>query len=161
MLSAQRLAHSAQAQTARSSVRSPAAVFSQSSGGPQCGTDGRWWWYVDYNGLIGWTAEGEGYNNYWLEPWYNGATTCPNFLPSRLFQGGWGRVNQVPYNPVPIYNTSSFSGSVVAQIPRYGTFNVITGPYCGDSTAWWQVNYNGYIGWVVEGNGSNYWLEPS
>ncbi len=131
------------------------------SGGPQCGTDGRWWWYVDYNGLIGWTAEGEGYNNYWLEPWYNGATTCPNFLPSRLFQGGWGRVNQVPYNPVPIYNTSSFSGSVIAQIPRYGSFNVITGPYCGDNTAWWQVNYNGYIGWVVEGNGSNYWLEPS
>lgn len=36
------------------------------SGGPVCGSDGRWWWYVDYNGLIGWTAEGEGYNSYWL-----------------------------------------------------------------------------------------------
>jgi len=132
------------------------------SGGPQCGTDGRWWWYVDYNGLIGWTAEGEGYNNYWLEPWYNGgATTCPYFLPSRLVAGGWGRVNQVPYNPVAIYSTSSFGGSVVGQIPRYGVFNVITGPTCADNTAWWQVNYNGYVGWVVEGNGSSYWLEPS
>jgi hypothetical protein len=32
-----------------------------------CGTDGRRWYPVDYDGLLGWTAEGEG-SSYWLEP---------------------------------------------------------------------------------------------
>lgn len=129
------------------------------SGGPQCGPDGRWWWYVNYNGLIGWTAEGEG-QTYWLEPWWNSAPQCPNFLPSRLVPGGLGAVNNVPYNPNPIYNSASYSGVVLGNIPRGGVFTVLTGPVCGESTAWWQVNYNGVVGWTFEGNGSQYYLDP-
>src|SRR5690606_19339913 len=34
--------------------------------GPQC-VEGMAWWEVDYNGLRGWTAEGQG-STYWLEP---------------------------------------------------------------------------------------------
>lgn len=34
--------------------------------GPMCG-ENLAWWLVDYNGLVGWTAEGQG-EEYWLEP---------------------------------------------------------------------------------------------
>jgi hypothetical protein len=34
--------------------------------GPQC-VSGYAWWQVNYNGVTGWTAEGQG-NDYWLEP---------------------------------------------------------------------------------------------
>ncbi len=34
--------------------------------GPGC-AEAMSWWYVDYNGLQGWTAEGDS-SSYWLEP---------------------------------------------------------------------------------------------
>lgn len=36
-------------------------------GFPVCGDDGRRWYPVTYNGISGWTAEGEG-NTYWVQP---------------------------------------------------------------------------------------------
>ena len=44
----------------------PGGVFTVLEG-PQCGPEGRTWWRVNYNGLIGWTAEGDP-GEYWLEP---------------------------------------------------------------------------------------------
>ncbi|MCC7446548.1 MAG: SUMF1/EgtB/PvdO family nonheme iron enzyme [Anaerolineae bacterium] len=40
--------------------------------GPRCTPDGIVWWKVDYQGTIGWTAEGQA-NFYYLEPWPPGA----------------------------------------------------------------------------------------
>lgn len=131
------------------------------NGGPVCGSDGRWWWYVNYNGQVGWTAEGDGASyTYWLEPWSNGATTCPNFLPSRLTVGNWGRVSTYPYLPNNIRSAATYSGTVIGQIPAGNAFSVLSGPVCAENTAWWQVNYNSVVGWTVEGSGSTYWLEP-
>jgi hypothetical protein len=130
-------------------------------GGPACGPDGRWWWFVDgSNGAAGWTAEGEGYSNYWLEPWGVTTTICQGFLPSRLSEGGWGRVSDFPPLPNNVRSSSSYYGGVLGQIPVGGVFQVIDGPICTEDTAWWYVNYNGLAGWTVEGNGSTYWLEP-
>ncbi len=44
----------------------PGGIFTVLSG-PQCGGEGMTWWRVNYNGLLGWTAEGEP-GQYWLEP---------------------------------------------------------------------------------------------
>jgi hypothetical protein len=40
-------------------------------------------------------------------------------------------------------------------------FKVLAGPYCGHGPHnWWQVDYKGTVGWVTEGEGSTYWVEP-
>ena len=138
----------------------PGGVFSILEG-PRCGSDGRWWWRVNYNGLVGWTAEGEGYNTYWTEPWYYNTITCPGFLPSRLTPGGDGSVTSVPNLPNRLRSNPAFDADVLGHIPVHGVFDVLSGPYCNGGTAWWQVNYNGLIGWTAEGQGGTYWLQPA
>lgn len=131
--------------------------------GPQCRDDMAWWW-VDYNGLTGWTAEGQG-DTYWLEPLESTSATeaaeipqCPGFLPSRLTVGQTGRVTPGAANNVRAEPLSS--AELVGQIPGGESFTVLAGPTCQDNTAWWQVDYEGLIGWTQEGQGDTYWLEP-
>ncbi len=138
----------------------PGGVFSVIQG-PQCGTDGRWWWQVNYNGLSGWTAEGEGYHTYWVEPWYTNSVTCPGFITSRLTPGGRGAVTTYPNLPNRVRRNPAFDGDILGWIPVNGQFQVLSGPYCNANTAWWQVNYRGLVGWTVEGQGSTYWLQPA
>ncbi|HLV35325.1 MAG TPA: SH3 domain-containing protein [Spirillospora sp.] len=138
----------------------PGGVFSVLAG-PNCGTDGRWWWQVNYNGLVGWTAEGEGYHNYWLEPWQHSGAACPGFLPSRLIVGGLGAVTSVPSLPNRMRSGPAFNFDSIGLIPVNGVFTVLNGPYCNNNTAWWQVNYNGLVGWTAEGQASTYWLRPA
>jgi hypothetical protein len=134
-------------------------VFSILSG-PQCGSDGRWWWQVNYAGITGWTAEGEGNSSYWTEPVNINPTACPGFMPSRLRAGATGRVTTVPNLPNRIRAYPGFSADVLHQIPAGQQFWIANGPYCADNTAWWQVSYEGVVGWTAEGEAGTYWLEP-
>ncbi len=129
-------------------------------GGPTCGPDARWWWYVNYNGLVGWTAEGEGSNTYWVEPYSNLPPHCPGALVSRLQVGGAGRVTLVPALPNRVRSGPGYGYPVVGHIPAGGVFTVLSGPTCSQGTAWWQVNYNGLIGWTAESSPVAYFLEP-
>ncbi len=45
----------------------PGGATFTTTGTSLCGTDGRRWYPVDYNGTLGWTAEGEG-ETYWIAP---------------------------------------------------------------------------------------------
>lgn len=129
--------------------------------GPQCGSDGRWWWLVNYNGLVGWTAEGEGTSTYWTEPYAgDGAYACPGFMYSRLYVGGYGAVTYDPPYPNRLRTSYSFNSVTIGLIPVGGVFKVLQGPVCSEGTAWWYVNYNGVVGWTAEGQGNVYWLEP-
>ncbi len=128
--------------------------------GPTCGTDSRWWWEVNYNGLTGWTAEGEGSNTYWTEPYNVNIPGCPGFMPSRLRAGQTARVTTVPNLPNRIRSYPGFSGDVLGQIPAGQQFWIATGPFCAENTAWWQVSYDGIVGWTAEGEAGTYWLEP-
>jgi hypothetical protein len=137
--------------------------------GPQCASDGRWWWQVSYNGVTGWTAEGQA-GSYWLEPWgYNPPPPPPPppacVLPNRLIAGGYGRVTPGLPNYVrsaPGTQSTGSNSTIVGNIPGGGVFSVISGPSCGtDGRWWWYVNYNGLIGWTGEGEGyGSYWVEP-
>lgn len=130
-----------------------------------CGS-GAWWWLVNYNGTVGWTVEGNGSTQYYLEPIV--APPPPGqfcALTPRLTVGGYGRVTPGLPNVVRSAPGTQSTGSnslVIGQIPGGGVFNVLAGPQCGtDRRWWWQVNYNGLVGWTAEGEGSTYWVEPA
>lgn len=151
--------------------------------GPECDPDGdgRAWWKVTYSRFIGWLIEGEG-ENYYTEPLI-GETfdtptpvpatrtpvptregtqeiiTCPGFMPSRLVIGLIGRV--LPGDANNVRDIPAASGNLVGSIPGEGVFIVVDGPECDPAgRAWWLVDYDGIVGWTVEGQGEEYYLEP-
>lgn len=151
--------------------------------GPDCDPSGIAWWRVAYRSVEGWLAEGLG-TDYFVEPILGTARsatptllaptrtsrsvltptpqpvafTCPGFLPSRLLVGGQGRV--LPGDANNVRDIPDASGALVGQIPGGGVFAVLEGPTCDPAgRAWWRVDYNGLIGWTVEGAGDEYYTE--
>jgi hypothetical protein len=97
---------------------------------------------------------------YWLEP-LAGANACPPLLPPRLRIGSTARVTLGAPNALRTQPTVNNQLSrVIGSIPGGQTFTVLNGPICADGYTWWQVNYQGMIGWTAEGEGTTYWLEP-
>jgi hypothetical protein len=132
-------------------------------GGAVC-ADGYAWWQVNFNGAIGWTAEGEK-STYWLEPVSavipsvpTTSAACPASLPARLVVGLGGMVT--PGQPNSLKSAPGRTPGSIGQIPANGSFVVVGGPICADGIRWWQVDYNAVIGWTGEGEGSTYWLRP-
>ncbi|RMF81161.1 MAG: hypothetical protein D6737_05840 [Chloroflexi bacterium] len=130
-------------------------------GGPVC-VGRQLWWQVDVGGLVGWTTQG-GENAQRLFPVGQAppplVVTCPGFMQSRLVVNRQAQVipNTSPNNVRSEPTTNSAS---IGQIPPGQPFTVLAGPQCGEGLAWWQVNFNGLVGWTAEGSGNVYWLEP-
>ncbi len=122
--------------------------------GPSC-ADGYSWWQVNYQGLTGWTPEGEK-GVYWLEP-----LICGFQLPSRLRVGARGIVLPGLPNALRSQPSKRSLSALLGEIPSGATFAIISGPICADNLAWWQVNYAGLTGWTPEGEGETYWLDLS
>lgn len=85
-------------------------------------------------------------------------TTCPGSLPARLTPGLVARV--IPGDANNVRDQPTRSGAIVGQIPGDMIFAVLEGPACADDLTWYKVDYNGIIGWTVEGAGDEYFLEP-
>jgi hypothetical protein len=112
--------------------------------GPLC-SDGKTWWHVDFNGLLGWTVESE--SNYWLSP-----VGCPNrgivaggdayvLDVAPMFRKLWPEPNEAN-NPEA---TEGFVGRVGGNL----NVKVLEGPVCTGTIDWWKVdNYNGLVGWI-------------
>lgn len=81
---------------------------------------------------------------------------CP--LPPQLTIGERGVVTPGQSNNVR--DQPSRSGQRVGEIPSGGMFDVLDGPACADGFNWWQVDYDGLIGWTVEGLDGEYWITP-
>jgi hypothetical protein len=137
----------------------PAGATFDVIAGPSC--DGAMnWWQVRYNGVTGWTGEGQ-YGMYWVEPDNGGIVPPPGGcagLPTRLSPGMYARVtlglpNTLRSSPSPYAMT-------IGQIPGGAMFYTLSGPQCGNNGVWWQVNYNGITGWTMEGQNGVYWLTP-
>jgi hypothetical protein len=126
--------------------------------GPFC-AENTAWWQVSWSGIVGWTAEGQG-STYWLEP-IPQTGQCAGSPSSRLVGQVQGRVT--PGSGSSIRLTPE-SGTVLATMPGGAVFNILFGPVCGPSVqqlTWYQVEYNGTVGWTAEGRGAAYWLEPA
>lgn len=89
-----------------------------------------------------------------------GGTQCAGFMPSRLVIGEQARVTPGPSNRLRAQPTTD--SAEIGQIPGGGVFTVLGGPVCdtANGIAWWQVNYQGTVGWTAEGRGNEYWTEP-
>ncbi|MBX3086122.1 MAG: protein kinase [Anaerolineae bacterium] len=141
--------------------------------GPMCNNDTAWW-KVNYNGLVGWTSEGQDFT-YYLEPL--GTTSqpieptltadqCYEVLPSRLVVGGIGRVlpgfGDNALKTLPARHQSNPNSRDILGIPPGATFTILDGPVCDvEGFVWWRVRYSGKVGWTPEGSPMDgYWLEP-
>lgn len=129
--------------------------------GPECDeASGLAWWRIETRGLRGYVVESMG-REYFLEPIVDSTHVfeCPGFMPSRLVAGEEGRVlpgaaNNVRELPNP-------SGELVGKLEAGAEFTVIEGPECDSAgRAWWKVTNGSFEGWTVEGQGSDYYLEP-
>mgnify|MGYP005837349751 FL=1 len=83
---------------------------------------------------------------------------CPGAPPIRLRVGMTARVT--PGLPNKVREQPAIGAAEVGSIPGEGIFTVIGGPRCADGYTWWQVNYQGLIGWTASGTAEEYWLEP-
>jgi hypothetical protein len=85
---------------------------------------------------------------------------CPGAPAARLSVGMTGRVTQT-------YSTlwaSIYSNAVLDVMYRANgdTFVVLGGPFCGVGPYnWYQVRHGSTVGYVTEGTGSAYWIEPA
>lgn len=80
------------------------------------------------------------------------------YLPARLTPN-----LRVWVSPGPPNNQRSEPGTdmpIVGEIPGGSIVTVRNGPYCADGMLWWQVDYEGQVGWTVEGRDGEYWLTP-
>lgn len=146
--------------------------------GPRCAS-GISFWLVDYNGLQGWTAEGQGTEYFVIsdgvpavdavnstpigstaipEPTGIPTFTC-NGVTSRLYVGLTAQVT--PGLPNNLRAQPGESGQYLGEIPPVSPFTIVGGPECNSNLLWWQVNYQGTVGWTGEaGSPDDYWLEP-
>ncbi len=82
---------------------------------------------------------------------------CSDLLPTRLSVGLYGRVADAPTN---LRSGSSTRSSVIEKMPSGTEFEILRGPRCG-WYRWWQVQLaDGTTGWVAEGEGNRYFIEP-
>jgi hypothetical protein len=64
--------------------------------------------------------------------------------------GGLNRLRETP----------GLTGTQIGEIPAGAAFRVAAGPECVDEIVWWQVDYDGQIGWTAEGQGGGYFIAP-
>ncbi len=78
---------------------------------------------------------------------------CP---VTRLQVGDYGYV--ITQDPINVRATPN--GERLGQLYQWQAFRVIDGSQCEAGFRWWQVEADRLSGWVAEGVGEDYWLEP-
>jgi hypothetical protein len=132
-------------------------------------------WRADSDGgavtiTLPWSPDGiiTGKDAYTLQPGiatqFITSTRCESSnLPFRLSVGNGQVLNNATAN---IRFDPRRDAKLLGQIPAGESFKVLDWPRCSGGIAWWYVDnvsnhtVAGLPGWVAEGTGNTYWLEP-
>jgi hypothetical protein len=142
--------------------------------GPLCSFGPHNWYKVDYKGTVGYVTEGQG-STYWVEPVTAVPPTvtpvpttippnpvaCPGAPAPRLVAGKVARPAQV-FSSLRADLDSNVILRVMYKV-NGDTFTVLEGPFCASGPYnWYKVRHTSTntVGWVTEGTGSTYWVEP-
>ena len=80
---------------------------------------------------------------------------CSLALPQRMEIGVFGQVIIGGLNV-----RAQPNGSILLILNNDDVFDVIGGSICDNGLHWWQIDYNGTIGWAAEGDTENYFMQP-
>ncbi len=83
-----------------------------------------------------------------------------NILPSRLLAGDTARLRPFPATAINLRDNAGLGAAQVDRIQPGTTMTILSGPECVDGYAWYNVDYEGTVGWTAESNAGEYWLEP-
>ena len=88
--------------------------------------------------------------------------SCPGAMASRLKKDMPARVTFTDGTPLRLREKPGKDGAVLGSIPEGGTMTIVDGPQCVAAGIWWQVKVgsSGKVGWVLEGEKANYYVEP-
>ncbi|MGB7338532.1 MAG: SH3 domain-containing protein [Phototrophicaceae bacterium] len=95
-----------------------------------------------------------GANDFQAEP--TPINDCALAPPQRMTIGGNGQVITAALNV-----RSQPDGSVLLILNNNDVFDVLDGSICNNGLYWWQIDYNGTMGWAAEGNTEEYFMQPS
>src|SRR5262249_28067698 len=127
------------------------------------------WWQINVNGIVGWVRASfvTSTNAQNVPVTSGGVPTAPTPIPAancssapapHMVIGKLARViGGLPNN---IRSLASATSPRIGQIPAGSTFLVLGGPQCVEGFYWWQINFNGIVGWTVEGFNGQYFVEP-
>ncbi|HLV35284.1 MAG TPA: SH3 domain-containing protein [Spirillospora sp.] len=159
--------------------RIPGSSLIHVVGGPECDpVAGIVWWQVRFGDQTGWAAESQR-NLYFISPVTDelipvtpepaaiiaepaeGEAICPDLPPSHLAVGQEVRVTLSDIARLNLRGEPGLSSPVIGVVQNGNIVTVVDGPACGpDNIIWWQVDYQGVIGWAAENVDSFYILAP-
>lgn len=84
--------------------------------------------------------------------------SCTNAPSNSLSVGIWARVVEAP-EANNLRERPSTSAPVLDRMSSHRRFEIVGGPRCNGGLRWWQVRFEGIIGWTADGEGTERWLE--
>jgi hypothetical protein len=96
-----------------------------------------------------------------LTPTQSAEDICPGAAVTRVAKGKQARVTYSNGQQVNVRSEPGVNSSKEGTLPEGAVFTIIDGPICKDDLNWWKIRTaSSFEGWVAEGEGGAYYIEP-